>query len=116
MTQWIKLAQSRRTEPEDDSDNPFKNASENNFLLIHTQSIRTNAKHLICDDEGLVPNIIKWTGTGHLVTIDYDVLNGNKPRLKLSHVPWKNLVHLEDPSTIPPSGWVASLPLSVMGT
>ena len=59
---------------------------------------------------------MKWIGKGHLVTIDYDALNGNKPRLKLSHVPWKNLVHPEDPFTIPPPGWVASLPLSVMGT
>ena len=86
------------------------------FLLIHTQRIRTNAKHLVCDDEGADPNIMKWIGKGHLVTIDYDALNGNKPRLKLSHAPWKRLVHLEDLSTIPPSGWVASLPLSVMGT
>ena len=62
------------------------------------------------------PNIMKWIGKGHLVTIDYDALNGNKPRLRLSHVPWKNLVHPEDPFTIPPSGWIASLPLSVMGT
>ena len=116
MTQWIKLAQSRRTESEDDSDNPIRNASEKDFLLIHTQSIRTNAKHLVCDDEGPDPNIMKWIGKGHLVTIDYDALNGNKPRLKLSHTPWKNLVHPEDPSTIPPPGWVASLPLSVMGT
>ena len=116
MTQWIKLTQSRRTEPEGDSSNPIRNASEKDFLLIHTQSIRTNANHLVCDDEGPDPNIIKWIGKGHLIAIDYDALNGNKPRLRLSHVPWKNLVHPEDPFTIPPSGWVASLPLSVMGT
>ena len=36
------------------------------------------------------PSVMKWIGKGHLVTIDYDALNGNKPRLRLSHVPWKN--------------------------
>ena len=91
-TQWIKLAQSRGTESEDDSDNPIRNAlaSEKDLLLIHTQSIRTNANHLVYNDEGPDPNIMKWIGNGHLVTIDYDALNINKPRLRLSHVPWKN--------------------------
>ena len=116
MTQWIKLAQSRRTESEDDSNDPIRNASEKDFLLIHTQSIRTNTTHLICSDEGPDPNIVKWIGKGHLVTIDYDALNGNKPRLRLDHIPWENLVHPDDPSAHPPSGWVASLPLSVIGS
>ena len=116
MTQWIKLAQSRRTESEDDSDNPIKSVSEKDFLMIHTQSIRTNTPHLICGDEGPDPNIMKWIGKGHLVTIDYDALNGNKPRLRLDHIPWKNFVHPEDPLAPPPSGWVASLPLSVIGS
>ena len=118
MTQWIKLSQSRRTESEDDSNDSIRNASEKYFLFVHKQSIRTNAKLLVCGDERPDPNIMKWIGKGNLVTIivDYDALNGNKPRLKLSHVPWKNLVHPEDPFVIPPSGWVASLPLSVIGT
>ena len=83
MTQWIKLAQSRRTDSEGDSDNPIQNTSKKDFLLIHTQRIKTNANHLICDDEGPDPDIMKWIGKTHLVTIDYDALNGNKPRLKL---------------------------------
>ena len=69
MTQWIELAQSRRTKSEDDSDNPIRNASERDFLLIHTQIIRTKAKRLVCDDEGPDPTIMKWLGKGHLVTI-----------------------------------------------
>ena len=116
MTQWIKLAQSRRTESEDDSDNPIKSVSEKDFLMFHTQSIRTNTPHLICGDEGPDPNIMKWIGKGHLVTIDYDALKGNKPRLRLDHIPWKNFVHPEDPLAPPPSGWIASLPLSVIGS
>ena len=110
------MDQTRRTESEDDSSNTIRNASEKDFLLIQTQRISTNAKHLVCDNEGPDPNIMKWIGKDHQVTIDYDVLNGNKPRWKLSHVPWENLVHPEDPFTIPPSGWAASLSLSVMGT
>ena len=62
------------------------------------------------------PNIMKWIGNGHLATIDYDALNGKKSRFRFSHVPWKNLVHPEGPFTIPPFGWIASLPLPVMGT
>ena len=90
--------------------------SEKDFLMFHTQSIRTNTPHLVCGDEGPDPNIMKWIGKGYLVTIDYDALNGNKPRLRLDHTPWKNFVHPEDPLAPPPSGWVASLPLSVIGS
>lgn len=116
MTQWIKLAQNRRTELEDGSNNHIRNASEKDFLLFHTQSIKTNTTHLICTGEGPDPNIVKWIGKGHLVSIDHDALNGNKPRLRLNHTPWGDLVHPGDPSALPISGWVASLPLSVIGS
>ena len=43
QAQFGALAQSRRTESEDDSSNPIRGASEKDFLLIHTQSLRTNA-------------------------------------------------------------------------
>ena len=45
------------------------------------------------------------------VTVDYDALHGNKPRLKLNHLSWFDLVHLNDPSALPPNGWTSSLPL-----
>ena len=78
------------------------------------KAIKRNTTHLVCSDEGLDPNIMKWRGKVHLVTIGYDALNGNKPRLRLDCVPSKNLVHPEDPFAPPPSGWAASLPLSVI--
>ena len=65
--------------------------------------------------DGLDPIIEKWIGKGYLVSIDYDALNGNKPKLKLNHSPWGDLIHMEDPSDIPPQGWDSSLPLSVIG-
>ena len=85
------------------------------FLLFHTQSIKNNLPHLICDENGPDPNIMKWIGNGLLVIIDYDALHGNKPRLKLNHLPWSDLTSLNDPSANPPGGWISSLPLSVIG-
>ena len=89
--------------------------SEKEFLLIHTQSVKINSTHLVYGGDGLDPIIEKWIGKGYLVSIDYDALHGNKPRLKLNHNPWSGLIHMEDPSAIPPQGWASSLPLSVIG-
>ena len=51
MTQWIKLAQSRRNESDDGLDDPIKHTPEEEFLLIHTHSIRNNSTHLICGED-----------------------------------------------------------------
>ena len=115
MTHWIKLAQRRRTESDDVLDDPIKHTSERGFLLIHTPRM-SNSTHSICGEDGLDPDIEKWIGKGHLVTVDYDALHGNKPRLKLNHLPWVDLVLLNDPSVLPPNEWTSSLPLSVIGT
>ena len=115
MTQWIKLVQNRRSRSRSVQNDSSEHVSEKGFLLFHTQSIKSNLPHLVCDENGPNPNILKWIGNGLLVTIDYDALHGNKPRLKLNHLPWIDLVHPNDPSTPPPSGWISSLPLSVLG-
>ena len=51
MTQWIKLAQSRRNESDDGLDDPIKHTPEEEFLLIHIHSIRNNSTHLICGED-----------------------------------------------------------------
>lgn len=75
----------RSHRPEDST----KHISEKEFLLVHTQSVKTDSTHLIYGGDGLDPIIEKWIGNGYLVSIYYDALYGNKPidRLKLNHTP-----------------------------
>ena len=115
MTQWLRILWNRRDHSSSGSEDIAKHISEKEFLLIHTQSVKTNSTHLGYGGDGLDPIIKKWIGKGYLVSIDYDALNGNKPKLKLNHSPWGDLTHMEDPSDIPPQGWDSSLPLSVIG-
>ena len=115
MIQWLRIIWNRRDHSNSGLEDTAKHVSEKEFLLIHTQSVKINSTHLVYGGDGLDPIIEKWIGKGYLVSIDYDALHGNKPRLKLNHNPWSGLIHMEDPSAIPPQGWTSSLPLSVIG-
>ena len=116
MTQWLKLAQDRRTVLEEGTEQSINTIPEKEFLLIHSQSIKTNSMHLICTGGELDPNIEKWIGNGHLLVLDYDSLNGNKPRFRLKKEPWIYLVPPEVPECPSANGWKAYLPLSVVDT
>ena len=47
MTQWLKLAQDRRNKSEEDPEGSITNIPEKEFLLIHSQSIKTSNMHLV---------------------------------------------------------------------
>ena len=114
MTQWLKLAQDRRNKSEEDPEGSITNIPEKEFLLIHSQSIKTSNMHLVRSGGDLDPNIEKWIGNGHLVIIDYDSLHGNKPRFKLQRQPWMHLIPSAASDAISTDGWKAYLPLSVV--
>ena len=60
------------------------------------------------------PLITKWVGNSFL--LDYDALNGNKPRLKINYQPWLPYLQQEDQPIEPPTlSWSAGLPQSVVG-
>ena len=46
--------------------------------------------------------------------LDYDSLNGNKPRFKLQRKPWMHLIPPEVSEFLSRVGWKAYLPLSVV--
>ena len=110
------MDKTRRTQTDSEHSGSLSHVPEKEFLLFHTHSIKNNLPYLICDENGPDPNIIKWIGDGLLVIIDYDALHGNKPRLKLNHLPWSDLINHNDTSDNLPGGWVSSLPLSVIGS
>ena len=109
MVQWFRVAQDRRASFNSDAKIP-----EKEFLLIHAQQINTRSKSLPMREGEIDPLITKWVGNSFL--LDYDALNGNKPRLKINYQPWLPYLQQEDQPIEPPTlSWSAGLPQSVVG-
>ena len=83
--------------------------------ITQTNSKRiTRSKSLPMREGEIDPLITKWVGNSFL--LDYDALNGNKPRLKINYQPWLPYPQQEDQPIEPPTlSWSAGLPQSVVG-
>ena len=81
---------------------------------LHAQQINTRSKSLPMREGEIDPLITKCVGNSFL--LDYDALNGNKPRLKINYQPWLPYLQQEDQPIEPPTlSWSAGLPQSVVG-
>ena len=109
MVQWFRVAQDARA-----SFNSDAKVTEKEFLLVHAQQINTRSKSLPMREGEIDPLITKWVGNSFL--LDYDALNGNKPRLKIIYQPWLPYLQQEgQPIESPTLSWSAGLPQSVVG-
>ena len=119
MIQWQQIAQERRTAFREEGTQ--ERIPEKEFLLVHSQKIKTNAEFLptqgeLSQDDLTAQLITKWVGNAFLLKlIDHDALHGNKPKFKLQHGVWTEVLQelnplFEDP---PSSTWRVDLPRSV---
>ena len=77
---------------------------EKEFLLIHTQKIKTNPDKLIMINGEIHPKIKEWIGTGYLISVEQ---SHHRPRLRINYQPWS-------PHNLPPGVGIPQ-PLSLAG-
>ena len=114
VIQWLKIVQDKHSSNLD-VNAPLGGISgpgrmpEKEFLLTQSARVNPNLPHLLIDN----PYVAMWKGTYFL--LDYDALQGNKPRFKIRIAPFLMLIQKYDSrfAAVPASQQV-SLPPAVI--